>query len=57
MQTLGKLTPQGYAQIQGIGEARTTLISSAMDLVEEGQRPQGSKKQGLLLQGMCSTGM
>ena len=32
LQTLGKLTPQGYAQIQGIGEARATLISAAMEL-------------------------
>ena len=31
LQTLGKLTP-GYAQIQGIGEARATLISAAMEL-------------------------
>ena len=32
LQTLGKMTPQGYAQIQGIGEARATLISAAMEL-------------------------
>ena len=32
LQTLGKLTPQGYAQIQGIEEARATLISAAMEL-------------------------
>ncbi len=32
LQTLGKLTPQGYAQIHGIGKARATLISAAMEL-------------------------
>ena len=32
LQTLGKLTPEGYAQIPGIGKARSTLISAAMEL-------------------------
>ena len=32
LQTLGKLTPQGYDQIQGIAEARATLISAAIEL-------------------------
>ena len=31
LQTLGKLTPEGYAQIQGIGKARSILISAAME--------------------------
>ena len=30
LQTLGKLTPEGYAQIPGIGKARSTLISAAI---------------------------
>ena len=32
LQTLGKLTPKGYAQIHGISEARVTLIIAAMEL-------------------------
>tara|TARA_Y100001954_G_C15780629_1_gene589603 strand:- start:1302 stop:1634 length:333 start_codon:yes stop_codon:yes gene_type:complete len=32
LQTLGKLTPEGYAQIHGIGKARATIISAAMEL-------------------------
>jgi DNA repair protein RadC len=32
LQTLGKLTPEGYAVVPGIGKARATLISAAMEL-------------------------
>ena len=32
LQTLGKLSPEGYAQILGIGRARATVLSAAMEL-------------------------
>lgn len=32
LQTLGKLTPKGYALVLGIGMARATLISATMEL-------------------------
>ena len=32
LQTLGKLSPEGYAQIPGIGRARATVFSTAMEL-------------------------
>lgn len=32
LQTLGKLSPEGYAQIPGIGRARATVLSAAMEL-------------------------
>ncbi len=32
LQTLGKLTPEGYSVVPGIGKARATLISAAMEL-------------------------
>ena len=32
LQTLGKLTPEGYSVVPGIGKARSTLISAAMEL-------------------------
>ena len=32
LQTLGKLTPEGFSQIPGIGKARASIISAAMEL-------------------------
>lgn len=32
LQTLGKLSPEGYAQIPGIGSARAKVLSAAMEL-------------------------
>lgn len=32
LQTLGKLSPEGYTQIPGIGRARATVLSAALEL-------------------------